>query len=243
MAYKTADRVKEDLLNKPNTTGSFTLSGTAQDGYKKLADVLTNGDTFPYCAVEKNPGTGALWEVGTGTFVDSTSDTVTRATTVFSNSSGTTSRIDFSAATNDLEIFITLPSDSIFSNPVTSNVNWGDYLIQRPYFKDYSEATSNVSSSSGTLTLDLENGNIFNVTVNENITTLTVSNPPSTGRAGGFLLILNFTSSYSISWPASFSFPNSSYPALSTSGVDILSFLTVNAGSTWYGVVVGQSFG
>lgn len=49
--------------------------------------------------------------------------------------------------------------------------------------KDYSEAFTAPISASGTLTLDLEKGNVFDVTLFENVTTMTISNAPPAGVA------------------------------------------------------------
>ena len=53
------------------------------------------------------------------------------------------------------------------------------------------EAYSNVSISTNTLTLNLSTAGIFNVTLNANITTLTLSSYPSgAGQAASFILML-----------------------------------------------------
>lgn len=47
--------------------------------------------------------------------------------------------------------------------------------------KDYQETLTAPAIASGVLTLDLELGNVFHVTLDENVATLTLSNPPSEG--------------------------------------------------------------
>ena len=65
-----------------------------------------------------------------------------------------------------------------------------DFEIRRALLVDYGIKHNVVSSSSGTLTLDLATGNSFVTTLTENITTITLSNPPATGKYGEFTLKL-----------------------------------------------------
>jgi hypothetical protein len=113
-------------------------------------------------------------------------------------------------------------------------------------FKDIAETRTTPSSSSGTLTLDLENGHNFEVTLTENVTTLTISNPPASGKAGAFTLILkqDATGGRTVTWPASMKWAGGTAPTLSTdaNAVDILTFITTDAGTTWYSGVFGLAF-
>lgn len=127
----------------------------------------------------------------------------------------------------------------------TGSQNFADNELARPLLKDYAETVSSPSISSGSLTLDLENGNIFTVTLNASVTTLTISNPPASGRAGSFTLILTADgTARTITWPAAVKWAGGTPPTLtSTNGkVDILTFFTTNGGTTWFGVVSGQNF-
>lgn len=89
-------------------------------------------------------------------------------------------------------------------NP-TGNVNFADFLIARAEMKDVAVTVSSPSSSSGTLILNLENGNAFDVTLTEDITTLTLSNPPASGKVGVITLIArqDGIGGHDITWPAS----------------------------------------
>ena len=66
-------------------------------------------------------------------------------------------------------------------NP-TANFNFLDKKIKQALLKDYSVEVTSPSSSSGTLNLDMENGNVFDVTLTEAVTTLNFNNP-ATGSA------------------------------------------------------------
>lgn len=112
--------------------------------------------------------------------------------------------------------------------------------------KAYSEKVSAVSISGGTLTIDLNNANLFTCTLNANITTLTISNTPSSsGVSISFTIIFTADgTARTITWPASIKWPGGTAPTLtSTNGkIDVLSFVSVNQGSSWLGFVGGQNF-
>lgn len=98
--------------------------------------------------------------------------------------------------------------------------------------------------SAGTLTLDCSAGNVFAVSLNANITTLTLSNVPASGTA--FALTLSLTANgtaYTVTWPASVKWPGGTAPTLtSTTGkVDTFILTTWDGGTTWYAFTAGQN--
>jgi hypothetical protein len=127
---------------------------------------------------------------------------------------------------------------------LTEELSCQDQVVSRPELKDYSETVTSPSSSSGTLVLDLENGNTFEVTLTENVSTLTISNPPATGHVGPLTIILiqDGTGSRTVSWPASFKWAGGTAPTLSTGAADedVITAFTTNAGTKWRAFVSGQ---
>ena len=97
MAFVLADRVLETSTS--TGTGSFVLAG-ARDGYQSFTDALANGDTTYYTITD-----GTDWEVGLGTWTESTA-TLARTTILSSSNSG--SAVNFGAGTK--EVFISYPS-------------------------------------------------------------------------------------------------------------------------------------
>jgi hypothetical protein len=100
------------------------------------------------------------------------------------------------------------------------------------------------SISAGTLTLDCSTGNIFAVSLNADITTLTFSNVPTSGTA--YALTLSLTAdgtARTITWGAAVKWPSGTSPTLtSTSGkVDTFVLTTWDAGTTWYAFTAGQN--
>ena len=111
---------------------------------------------------------------------------------------------------------------------------------------DYSESKSSPTISSSALTLNLNNSQVFTVALNSNISTLTISNVEARANtAQGFTLILTADgTARTISWPGSVKWPSGTGPTLTSTNnkVDILSFLSPDNGTTWYGFTGGQNF-
>lgn len=83
--------------------------------------------------------------------------------------------------------------------------------------------------------IDLSQGVVFTKTITAN-TTFTITNVP-TGVAATFNLILTNGGSKTITWPSSVKWTDGTAPDLTASGVDVLTFLTPDGGTTWYGTV------
>ena len=137
MAYVVADRVKETTTT--TGTGNITLAGAAT-GFKTFSSTIGVGNTTTYVITD---ATGSQWEVGLGTL--SGSSTLVR-TTVFSNSAGTTSQINFSAGTKN--VFV-----SMSAAPSNGNVALGTSLGFSPNTLQYTTVlgfNASVSSDGAT---------------------------------------------------------------------------------------------
>jgi hypothetical protein len=97
--------------------------------------------------------------------------------------------------------------------------------------------TQNVTAVAATA-IDCSLGNYFTKTISAT-TTWTFTNVPST--AYGFILVLTNGGSQSVTWPAAVKWPNAVVPTLTVSGVDVLTFLTDDSGTTWRGVMSMQN--
>ena len=134
------------------------------------------------------------------------------------------------------------------TNSFTGSQNLQDNELIRAKLRDYSETVSSPTISSGTLVLNLETSNIFTVSLNAAITTLTISNPPASGSGGSFTLIFTADGTpRSVNWTLSsgvIKWAGGTAPTLtSTSGkVDSFAFFTSDGGTTWRGYVGGQNF-
>jgi hypothetical protein len=105
------------------------------------------------------------------------------------------------------------------------------------------EESTTVTSSSGTLTLNLRNGNIFEYDMTEDITTLTISNPAASGRASVFALkLIQGSTERSITWGTKVKWAGGTAPTLSSGDneVDVFILFTIDGGTTYYGFTAGQ---
>ena len=128
---------------------------------------------------------------------------------------------------------------------LSSTLSMADNVIGRPRFTDYAETYSTPAISSGTLTLNIENGNVFRVSLTAAITTLTISNPSGTGNACSFTLIFDADgTARAVTWPAAVKWPGGTAPTLTStaSRSDMFVFYTNNAGTTWYAMTAAQNF-
>lgn len=144
-------------------------------------------------------------------------------------------------------------STSSFVNTLTQNVTVSGSIflsgsLNTPVFVDYEERFStpgiSIAPSPGVLILNLANGNVFDVALNANITTLTISSPPAANNAGSFVLI--FTADGTprvVSWGASILWPGGIAPTLTaTNGKkDVFGFVSLNSGTNFLGFIGGQN--
>ena len=104
-------------------------------------------------------------------------------------------------------------------------------------FRNYGLTKLDVSSSSGTLTLDMALANVFECTLTENITTITIDNPPDSGTYGELELkfIQHASSSKTVTQASKYHFAGGTDPIMSTgaNAVDRLHYTTTDGGTTW----------
>lgn len=71
-------------------------------------------------------------------------------------------------------------------------------------------------------------------------TTFTFTGAPSTGQVGTFSLIITAGGTHTLTWPAAVKWAYGTVPAAPASGAtNIYTFVTINAGTTWYGFLAG----
>ena len=114
-------------------------------------------------------------------------------------------------------------------------------LIQAT-IKDYGETVNALGDlGGGTDDIDLTAGNVVTATVSTSEQTFTFSNPPASGTAGSFTLILTNGGSQTVNWSASVDWAGGTAPTLTASGTNIITFTTTNGGTTWYGFALGEA--
>ena len=110
----------------------------------------------------------------------------------------------------------------------------GGTLTGRLYVKTDKYVVHNLGASvSGAKAIDLSTGQYHYGTISGD-TTFSFSNVPATGAAIFLILELTNGGAHTITWPASVKWPHGSVPALTVSGVDVLTLFTRDGGTTWY---------
>lgn len=116
-------------------------------------------------------------------------------------------------------------------------------FIDKPTLRSSRDAKATPPISAGTLTLDLSTSNFFGVSLNAAITTLSITNVPTSVVAS---FVLEFTAdgtARAVAWPASFRFPSGTTPTLTTTSgkKDVFVVYTSDDGTTFDIVIAGQN--
>lgn len=100
----------------------------------------------------------------------------------------------------------------------------------------------NLTSSSGSLTIDVGAANSFALTLTEDISTVSFSNTSSSYSSAFVLRVVQDSSGsgYTITWPSTTRWAGGTAPTLTDSANAIDVIALYNVGSVWYGFVVGQ---
>lgn len=124
---------------------------------------------------------------------------------------------------------VTLPSALPLNYPVLTGVR---------------EAIVNLNNVTGTQTLNLHAGNIFQIRPTGNVT-IAFSNIPASGTFVGVLIRHEGDgTARTYTWPANTRWAYGEPPVFtSTNGrFDIISFFTYNGGTNWFGQIIGQNY-
>ena len=89
-----------------------------------------------------------------------------------------------------------------------------------------------LGSVSGSQAMDFSLGNIVSITAGGTLT-LSITNPPASGKTGTLVLLLTNGGAVSVSWPSGTTWLTGSAPSLTASGLDVISFTTTDGGTTW----------
>ena len=160
----------------------------------------------------------------------------TAPTVTLSNSVTLTNKTLTAPAVTNLTGTFNSPTGTIGTMTLGGAVTGGDQTVSAINLKDYGEITSALGSAGGSRTIDLNDGNSFTATVSASTVTWTFSNPTASDEGCGFTLVLTNGGSQTVNWPASVDWPAGTAPTLTTSGVDILTFWTVDGGTIWHGM-------
>jgi len=189
--------------------------------------------------------------VGTNEILTITDDTVTigdgAAVDTYLNFDGNAVdyRIGLDDGTDKLEIgagtahgtTAAIAIDSAADMTLGGYIDFQDEQAIRPEIKDYAETVNAIGNTGGgSQSINLTLGNVVTATQTTSETTYSFDNPSGSGKCCSFTLILtNGASNSGTAWPSSVDWEGGTEPTLTSSGVDILSFMTVDGGTIWYG--------
>ena len=138
----------------------------------------------------------------------------------------------------------TLTSMTLAGATISGAVDGGAQVISNPVVKDYGETVNIIGATGGgTQDIDITAGNVVTATVDTSANTFTFSNPSVSGVSCSFTLILTNGGSQTVNWPAAVDWAAATAPTLTAAGVDVLTFMTVDAGTIWYGFAGGLAMG
>jgi hypothetical protein len=106
------------------------------------------------------------------------------------------------------------------------------------------ETTNAATITANVLTLDLQTGCEFTIALTAAITTVTITNVPSTSKVT--TVTMRFTADgtvRAITWPASFKWAGATAPTMTgtLNKVDILTARTYDGGTTWFAAIYTQN--
>ena len=235
----TADGAEMNLLDGCTATTTelnyldITTLGTSEASKAVTADAngdVTIADGAYDFDIASHDGTNGL--LLAGTLVTATATELN----LIDGYTGTTAELNY----NDVTTLGTVEVSKTVTASAAGLVNHADYQVQRPYFIDIAETVNAIGGTGGgTQDIDITAGNVVTATVDTSENTFTFSDPSATGRSCSFTLILTNGGSQDVNWPASVDWAGGTEPTLTSSGVDIFTFTTVDAGTIWYGFTGG----
>jgi hypothetical protein len=242
--------------------GDTAASDKAAIGYTSAEGIIITGQGSTNDVTIKNDADADVITIATGT---TNVDVVGDFTAGTLNADGDTAASDNAAigytsaegliltgqgSTNDVTIkndadadVITIPTGAtgvVLAGALTLGgaVAGADNQVGRVNLIDYGEVTNAIGGTGGgTQDIDLTLGNNVVATVDTNTNTFTFSNPTASDDLCGFTLFLTNGGSQTVNWPSSVDWAGGTAPTLTTSGIDILVFITTDGGTIWHGMV------
>jgi hypothetical protein len=204
-------------------------------GTLPIANGGTNATSTTYCSLTANvSGTLPVANGGTG---------ITSLGTGVAAWWGTPSSANLATAVTDETgsgalVFGTAPT--LTGVTLAGAVTGADNTVTAVNLKDYGEVTNAIGSTGGgTQDIDLNDGNSVSATVDTSANTFTFSDPTASDELCGFTLTLTNGGSQTIVWPGTVDWAGGSAPDLTSSGVDVLVFYTIDGGTIWNGFLAG----
>jgi hypothetical protein len=119
------------------------------------------------------------------------------------------------------------------------SVDFQDKLATRPTLKDYSINGEVLGLLNANTSLNFANANFFSATANANVT-ISFANASAANTLSGCVLALTNGGSQTLTW-SNVAWSGNTAPSLTSNGLDILVFVTYDAGTTVHGMVASYN--
>lgn len=219
-----SDAQPGDVYDVKDSGANYVWSGTSWDN---LGGIMS---------VDAAPTQGSTNPVASGGVYDAIQDTKLSGdgTTVTINN-GIISVPEYEGATADTAAMSGLVPPAAAGEQdkvLRGDGEWGEYLsLAGGTMMGGLFGTAVALSGSA---IDVSTGSCFTKTITAN-TTFSFTGAP-TGKVSCFSLILTNGGSRTVTWPSSVKWTEGTPPELASSGIDVITFLTADGGTTWYGV-------
>lgn len=232
-----------------STRGEYVTAGQLQDG--SIIWCGTSGGTANAQTLTPSPAITAYVAGQLFRFIGGNSSTssctidvsgVGAKTVKTSQGDATTGNDILSGAVHDV---VYDGTDFRLVNQHAGQLNMRDSQLRRPILRDYGELTTSPAVTTNTLTLDITNSNHFLVTLDDDVTTLTISSPSNAPYLCPVLLFLtqDGTGGHTVTFPSSVKGEDGStfsYTGTAADSVTLICLFTYDAGTTWIAKVGGQ---
>ena len=231
--------------------GHVYVPGTSEVQYWLYDNTATDAEDSTHIRCKDSSFTSGVWEylttVGdlTGTINPGADPAVTF---MDSDNPGTDKSIaqiaaDYISGADGAEngdLYLRTMIAGTMTDILTYDVANGQWETTKPF--SFAEIIEEQDASSGgtTPSLDCSSATVFTHTVATGATTFTFSNPAASGKATSLTLILTNGGSQTVTWPTSVDWAGGTAPTLTAAGIDILTFVTIDGGTIWYGFLAGS---
>lgn len=207
----------------------LNLTGTAASGYNLIVPaveklyIVSNG-TNGTITVKNSTGTGVAVPSGRTMFV-------------YNNATNVVDVVSFASSFTATTLAATTANITTLNVSSSAEFSWN--TVSKPKLQAAREAVTVVASAgTATYTFDLSTSNNWDITMTGN-PTLAFSNPPPSGTLQAITVLFrqDATGNRTLSYPASVKWTDGVSPVLATAAnkVDVLTFFTVDGGTTYYG--------
>ena len=245
------------LLKNTTSTGVPSIATAGTDYVIPSGNITGSAASLSATLAVASGGTGVTTSTGSGANALATSPTLvtpilgTPSSGTLTSCTGLPVSTGVSGLGTNVATFLATPSSANLAAALTDETGTGLAVFATSPTLTTATITSLVETktapaiSSGTLTLNCSLGNVFAVSLNAAITTLTISNIPTTGNAFGITLAFTCDgTARAVTWPAAVKWSGGTAPTLTSTNnkVDIFVLTTWDGGTTWYAMVGGQNF-